>query len=64
MPVCNAHHTPTPSDTVVRSANGTAAMPAPVLIIAVVDVDMAAEKETSAATLVAVTSSAEPGAIW
>ena len=64
MPVCNAHHTPTPSDTVVRSANGTAEIPAPVLIIAVVDVDMAAENETRAATLVAFTASEAPGATW
>ena len=60
-PVCRAHHTPTPSDTVVRSADGTVAEPAPVLTIAVVAVDTSDEKDTTAATLEALMARGEPG---
>ena len=51
-------------DTVVRSANGTVAEPAPVLIVAVVAVEMAALEYTMAATLVADTASAVPAVTW
>ena len=60
-PVCSAHHTPFPSDTVVRSAAGDATVPAPVLIMAVVDVEIRDEKETTAATLLSDIASAAPG---
>ena len=60
MPVCSAHHTPAPLDTVVRRANGTVAVPAPVLIVAVVAVDTIVLAFTIAATLVAVTANAVP----
>ena len=61
VPVCSAHHTPAPLDTVVRRANGTVAVPAPLLIVAVVAVDMRAESDTNAATLVAEVESVAPG---
>ena len=47
-------------DTVVRRANGTVAVPAPVLIVAVVAVDTIVLAFTIAATLVAVTANAVP----
>ena len=62
MPVCSAHHTPLPSDTVVRRANGTVAVPAPLLMVAVVEVDDRAENDTTAATLVAAVVRAVPAA--
>ena len=60
VPVCNAHHTPTPLDTVVRRANGMVVVPAPVLMVAVVAVDTTVLAYTIAATLMAVTASAVP----
>ena len=60
MPVCSPHHTPTPLDTVVRSANGTIAVPAPALMSAEVAVLTAAVYDTIAATLVAETTSEDP----
>ena len=60
VPVCSAHHTPAPLDTVVRRANGMVAVPAPVLMIAVVAVDTTVLAYTIAATLVAVTASEAP----